>query len=72
LNPDGGKKTAFDYARAGADTLIRLFAVEEIPPKDRFHYHRGAFLSGVERMGKYTIIAPTGAVDCPQWPLETR
>jgi unsaturated rhamnogalacturonyl hydrolase len=50
LNPDGGKKTALDYAKMGADTLIRCFAAEELPPKNRFHYHQGVFLSGVERI----------------------
>jgi unsaturated rhamnogalacturonyl hydrolase len=50
LNPDYDKKTALDYARMGADTLIRRFAVEELPPKNRFHYHQGVFLSGVERI----------------------
>jgi unsaturated rhamnogalacturonyl hydrolase len=43
-------KTALDYARMGADALIRRYAVEELPPKNRFHYHQGVFLSGVERI----------------------
>ena len=43
-------KTALDYAKAGADTLIRKFSIEELPPKNRFHYHQGVFLSGVERV----------------------
>ena len=42
-------KTALDYAKMGADTLIRKFTVEELPPKNRFHYHQGVFLSGMER-----------------------
>jgi unsaturated rhamnogalacturonyl hydrolase len=42
-------KTALDYAKMGADTLIRKFPVGELPPKNRFHYHQGVFLSGVER-----------------------
>lgn len=41
--------TALDYAKMGCDTLIRKFTVEELPPKDRFHYHQGVFLSGMER-----------------------
>ena len=41
--------TALDYARMGADTLIKRFAVEELPPAGRFHYHQGVFLSGVDR-----------------------
>jgi unsaturated rhamnogalacturonyl hydrolase len=43
------EKTALDYAKMGADTLIRKFPVEELPPKNRFHYHQGVFLSGMER-----------------------
>ena len=42
-------KAALDYAKMGADTLIRRFTVEELPPKDRFFYHQGVFLSGMER-----------------------
>jgi unsaturated rhamnogalacturonyl hydrolase len=44
------QKTALWYAQAGADTLIRRFTVKELPPKNRFHYHQGVFLSGVERI----------------------
>ena len=44
------EKTALDYARMGADTLIRQYTAGELPPKDRFHYHQGVFLSGVERI----------------------
>ena len=42
-------KNALDYARMGSDTLIRKFTVSELPPKNRFHYHQGVFLSGMER-----------------------
>jgi unsaturated rhamnogalacturonyl hydrolase len=42
-------KTALDYAKQGADTLMRKFTVEELPPKNGFHYHQGVFLSGMER-----------------------
>jgi unsaturated rhamnogalacturonyl hydrolase len=42
-------KTALDYAKMGADTLIRKFPVNELPPIERFHYHQGVFLSGMER-----------------------
>ena len=42
-------KTALDYAKMGADTLIRKFSIEELPPKNRFHYHQGVYLSGMER-----------------------
>lgn len=43
-------KTPLDYGKSGADTLIRKFTVEELPPKDGFHYHQGVFLSGMERV----------------------
>ena len=43
------EKTALDYAKMGSDTLIRKFPVDELPPKNRFHYHQGVFLSGMER-----------------------
>lgn len=43
------KLTALDYAKMGCDTLIKNYAVEELPPKDRFHYHQGVFLSGMQR-----------------------
>ena len=42
--------SALDYAKMGADTLIRKFPVSELPPKNRFHYHQGVFLSGMERI----------------------
>ena len=42
--------TALDYAQMGADTMIRKFTVSELPPKNRFHYHQGVFLSGMERI----------------------
>ena len=44
------EKKALDYAKAGADTLIRKFTIEELPPKNRFFYHQGVFLSGMERV----------------------
>lgn len=33
----------------GCDTLIRKFGIEELPPANRYHYHQGVFLSGMER-----------------------
>ena len=44
------EKNALDYARMGADTLIRSFTPGKLPPENRFHYHQGVFLSGVERI----------------------
>ncbi len=36
-----------DYARAACDTMTRKFAAADLPPKGRFHYHQGVFLSGM-------------------------
>lgn len=36
-----------DYARAAVETMMRKFDAAELPPKGRFHYHQGVFLSGV-------------------------
>jgi unsaturated rhamnogalacturonyl hydrolase len=44
------EKNALDYAKMGADTLIRTFTVEKLPPENRFHYHQGVFLDGLERV----------------------
>jgi unsaturated rhamnogalacturonyl hydrolase len=44
------EKTALDYAKLGADTLIRKYTVEKLPPENQFLYHHGVFLAGVERL----------------------
>lgn len=36
-----------DYAMAACDTMMRKFKAEDLPPKGRFHYHQGVFLSGM-------------------------
>ncbi|MBQ8653485.1 MAG: glycoside hydrolase family 88 protein [Clostridia bacterium] len=36
-----------DYGKAACDTIMRKFAAEDLPPKPRFHYHAGVFLSGM-------------------------
>lgn len=36
-----------DYAQAAVDTMMRKFLAADLPPKGRFHYHQGVFLSGV-------------------------
>ena len=41
--------SAVEYAKMGCDTMMRKFAPEDLPPKDRFHYHQGVFLSGVQK-----------------------
>lgn len=35
------------YAKASADTMMRKFKAEDLPPEGHFHYHQGVFLSGV-------------------------
>lgn len=35
------------YAKQSIETMMRLHKAEELPPKGRFHYHQGVFLSGV-------------------------
>ena len=35
------------YAKQSIETMMRLHNAEELPPKGRFHYHQGVFLSGV-------------------------
>ena len=43
-------KDALHYAMMGADTIMRKFSIDELPPKNRFHYHQGVFLAGMERI----------------------
>lgn len=38
-----------DYAKMACDTMMRTFKAEDLPPKGRFHYHHGVFLSGVKK-----------------------
>ena len=40
-------KNPIDHARDACYTMIRKFAAEDLPPKGRFHYHQGVFLSGM-------------------------
>lgn len=35
------------YAKAACDTIMRKYRPEDLPPKGRFHYHQGVFLSGM-------------------------
>lgn len=41
---------ALMYAELGADTIMSKYTPAELPPKHRFHYHQGVFLTGVERV----------------------
>lgn len=36
-----------EYAQAAVETMMRNYQAPELPPKGRFHYHQGVFLSGV-------------------------
>lgn len=40
---------AVDYARQAVDTMMKKFDAPDLPPKGRFHYHQGVFLSGVQK-----------------------
>ncbi|MFQ9510196.1 MAG: glycoside hydrolase family 105 protein [Lachnospiraceae bacterium] len=42
--------SALDYACMACDTLMKKFAPEDLPPKGRFHYHQGVFLSGMQKV----------------------
>lgn len=40
-------ENATDYALLACHTMMAKFAPQDLPPKGRFHYHQGVFLSGV-------------------------
>lgn len=44
------KPTALDYAKMCADSVMAQYTPETLPPENRFHYHQGVFLSGVEKI----------------------
>ena len=41
------EKRPLFYAKASVETMMRIFKAEDLPPRGRFHYHQGVFLSGV-------------------------
>ncbi|MCM1044832.1 MAG: glycoside hydrolase family 88 protein [Candidatus Gastranaerophilales bacterium] len=41
-----------DYGVKSIETMMRKFKAEDLPPKGRFHYHQGVFLSGVYQVYK--------------------
>ena len=43
-----------EAAKMAVDTMMRKFPAAELPPKGRFHYHQGVFLSGVEHVYRLT------------------
>ena len=42
--------TSLEYGMAACETMMRKFKAEDLPPKARFHYHQGVFLSGMEKI----------------------
>ena len=46
--------TALDYAAAAADTVMNKYTASTLPPSDRFHYHQGVFLTGMEKLYEIT------------------
>lgn len=44
--------TALDWARRACDTMMRTYKAEDLPPKGRFFYHQGVFLSGMNETYK--------------------
>lgn len=43
-------KTSLTYANEACDVIIKKFIPEDLPPKHRFHYHQGVFLSGMQNV----------------------
>lgn len=41
---------ALMYAKLCTDTIMNKYTPSELPPKLRFHYHQGVFLTGAERV----------------------
>ena len=41
------EKNPMYYAKKSMDTMMRKFEACDLPPKGRFHYHQGVFLSGM-------------------------
>lgn len=44
---------AIYYAKKSCDTMMRKFDAPDLPPKGKFHYHQGVFLSGM--MNTYKV-----------------
>lgn len=43
-------KRPLDYAVDACDTIMRKFAPADLPPRGKFHYHQGVFLSGMMKV----------------------
>ncbi|WP_058308887.1 glycoside hydrolase family 88/105 protein [Gracilibacillus massiliensis] len=46
--------TALDWAKAACDTLMNQYQPVKLPPADRWHYHQGVFLCGMQDVYTYT------------------
>jgi len=42
--------TPLGWARAACDSLMSMYMPEELPPANRWHYHQGVFLCGMEML----------------------
>lgn len=50
---DTMQRSPIEWAELGCEALMNKFKPEELPP-DRFHYHQGVFLSGMEKCWEIT------------------
>jgi unsaturated rhamnogalacturonyl hydrolase len=48
------QKTALDWAKLACDTLMRQYEPVKLPPADRWHYHQGVFLCGMQDVWEQT------------------
>ncbi|WP_270816238.1 glycoside hydrolase family 88/105 protein [Hungatella effluvii] len=44
------EKNALWYGKRACDTMMRKYEAAKLPPVDRFHYHQGVFLSGMNKI----------------------
>ena len=54
MKPDTTNYTPIDYAKEACDNIIRRFTPNELPPAERFHYHQGVSLAGMQKTWKLT------------------
>lgn len=43
-------KSPNEWARAACDSIISMYTPKELPPAERWHYHQGVFLCGMEML----------------------
>jgi len=48
--PGPGTGSPLDWARAACDSLMATYRAPELPPANRWHYHQGVFLCGMEML----------------------